>query len=126
MNYIQANSPLNLPDTMRQWIIKERPSNRVEASNFELVHVPIPVIQSGELLIRVLFLGLAPVMLRYMRNETSFEKPLALGDVMMGRGVGEVIKSNHPDYRPGDIIQAKMGWREYADATYRPAPFAWH
>ena len=114
MNYIPTNLPHNLPDSMRQWILKERPNHRVEATNFELVHASIPVIQPGELLIRVLYLGLAPVMLRYMRNETSFEKPLALGDVMMGRGVGEVIKSNHPDYRPGDIIQAKMGWREYA------------
>lgn len=104
----------NLPEFMRQWIIKERPAIRVEASNFELVQVPLPPIQSGDLLIRVLYLGLAPVMLRYMRNETSFEKPLALGDVMMGRGVGEVVTSNHPDFRPGDIIQAKMGWREYA------------
>lgn len=114
MENSQPILPESLPVTMRQWILKERPNTRVEESNFQLIQAPIPTIQTGELLIRVLYLGLAPVMLRYMRNETSFERPLALGDVMIGRGVGEVIKSNHPDYQPGDIIQAKMGWREYA------------
>ena len=33
------------------------------------------------------FLGVAPIMLRYMRNETEFESPLPLGSLMPGRGV---------------------------------------
>ena len=104
----------SVPGEMKQWLLRERPEQRVETHHFELVTAPLPVPQEGQLLVQVLYLGLAPVMLRYMRNETSFERPLALGDVMHGRGVGRVIESRHPDYQPGDIIQAKMGWREYA------------
>ncbi len=66
------------------------------------------------MLIETLYLGVAPVMLRYMTNETDFERPMEIGDVMLGRGVGRVVESKHKDYKIGDIIQAKLGWREYA------------
>ena len=110
----EAHIQSNLPHSMQQWVLRERPVHQVEERHFELLEAPLPVPGDGQVLVKVLFLGLAPVMLRYMRNETSFERPLALGDVMHGRGVGRVIQSNHPGYQIGDIIQAKMGWREYA------------
>lgn len=110
----EVHLPSNLPDFMQQWVLRERPAHRVEERHFEIVQAPLPVPGDGQILVKVLYLGLAPVMLRYMRNETSFERPLALGDVMHGRGVGRVVQSNHPNYQIGDFIQAKMGWREYA------------
>ena len=110
----EAQIIFNLPEFMQQWVLRERPEHQVEERHFELVQAPLPVPGDGQIVVQVLYLGLAPVMLRYMRNETSFERPLALGDVMHGRGVGRVVQSNHPDYQIGDVIQAKMGWREYA------------
>lgn len=109
-----AKNSFSFPQSMQQWVLRERPKLRVEEHHFDLVTAPVPQPGDGQLLVQVLYLGLAPVMLRYMRNETSFERPLGLGDVMHGRGVGRVIVSNHPAFCPGDIIQAKMGWREFA------------
>jgi NADPH-dependent curcumin reductase CurA len=103
-----------LPKSMRQWVLQSRPQGLATEENFSLQTVPIPQISDGELLVQTLYLGVAPVMLRYMTNEASFERPLKIGDVMIGRGVGRIIESRHPDYRVGEIIQAKLGWREYA------------
>jgi NADPH-dependent curcumin reductase CurA len=75
----------------------------------------------GQVLLKTQYLGVAPVMLRYMTNETDFERDLDIGDVMHGRGVGRVMASRHPDYQVGDLVSAKLGWREYAlidDAPY--------
>jgi NADPH-dependent curcumin reductase CurA len=94
--------------------LQSRPQGLATEENFSLQTVPIPQISDGELLVQTLYLGVAPVMLRYMTNEASFERPLKIGDVMIGRGVGRIIESRHPDYRVGEIIQAKLGWREYA------------
>jgi NADPH-dependent curcumin reductase CurA len=99
---------------MRQWILKSRPDTKVLAENFELQEVPIPTISDGQILLKTQYLGVAPVMMRYMRNETNFEKPMAIGDVMIGRGVGVVVESKNPHYKVGDLLQAKLGWREYA------------
>jgi NADPH-dependent curcumin reductase len=103
-----------LPKTMQQWVMKSRPQGVATYDNFEWQTVPIPTIDEGELLIKTLYLGVAPVMLRYMTNDTTFERPMAIGDVMMGRGVGVVVESKHPNYRIGDRLQAKLRWREYA------------
>ncbi len=56
-------------------------------------------------------------------RESDFElveRPLAIGDLMHGRGVGEVVASRNPDYAVGDLVHGKLGWREYAVADGSP------
>lgn len=112
------------PLTMRQWVLERRPDGAATTDDFRQETVPIPEISNGEALLKTLYLGVAPVMLRYMTNEASFEKPMEIGDVMIGRGVGRVVASRNPAYRVGEIYQAKLGWREYAviddDPYYMP------
>src|SRR3546814_4863483 len=62
--------------------------------------------------------------------------PISPGEVMLGGGVGEVIRSNHPDWKPGDLVQHDFdfGWQDYpllkgaglrrVDPTVAP-PSAW-
>lgn len=109
----------------KQWRLAARPDGIPDASHFDLVEVPIPQLESGKAVVKTLYLGVAPVMLRYMRNETDFESPLALGSVMAGRGVAQVIESDCPSLPTGAIVQARLGWQEYAliDTSDRPAPF---
>jgi len=50
----------------------------------------------------------------YMSGITvAGEAPLAIGDVIHGRGVAEVIESQHTEYRVGDIVQGQTGWQTY-------------
>ena len=105
---------------MLQWILNKRPKHQVKESHFKLVECDRPEVSKNEFLVRTLYLGVAPVMLRYMKNETSFEKPLNIGDVMIGRGVGEVIESRDPDIKVGEIIHGKLGWREYSILKNEP------
>ena len=109
----------------KQWRLAARPDGIPDASHFNLVEVPIPQLEPGKAIVKTLYLGVAPVMLRYMRNETDFESPLALGSVMTGRGVAQVIESDCPSLPTGAIVQARLGWQEYAliDMSDRPAPF---
>ena len=70
----------------KQWRLAARPDGIPDRSHFDLVEVPIPELEPGKAVVKTLYLGVAPVMLRYMRNETEFESPMALGTVMPGRG----------------------------------------
>lgn len=107
--------------TNRQWVLADRPVGRaVRESDFRLQETAIPSPADGELLIRTLYLSVAPVMRQYMLDGAGFEKPLALGDVMRGRGVGVVVESRHPDYAVGDIVQAKLGWQQYVISDGSP------
>lgn len=98
---------------MKQWVMGSRPIGFVKPTDFRLEIVDIPNIKEGEVLLKTLYLGVAPVMLRYMKNETDFERPMKVGDVMIGRGVGRVVESKCAKYDVGDILQTKLGWREY-------------
>jgi len=42
---------------------------------------------------------------------------------MRGRGIGEVVSSNHPDYQPGDIFVGSLGWQDYSVQTPRGKEF---
>jgi NADPH-dependent curcumin reductase CurA len=46
---------------------------------------------------------------------------VALGEVMTAGAVGEVVKSSHPGFKVGDIIEDSMGWQEYAIGPGRTA-----
>ena len=73
------------------------------------------------MLLKMRYLGLAPVMRMYMQGlNPSGETPLAVGDVIHGRGVAEVVESNHPDYRSGDIVQGQLGWQTFKATSATP------
>ena len=98
-----------------QWRIARRPDGNVVPADFEYREEAIPVPGEGEFLVRTLYLNLAPVMRMYMSGESAAgEKPLAIGDVIHGRGVAEIVESNHADYAAGEIVQGQFGWQTYA------------
>lgn len=100
----------------RQWVLAERPTGPVRTSDFRLVETALRPLGEGEFRIEVLYLGVAAVMRGYMLNTEKFERPLAIGDVMHGRGVGRIVESRHPAWQVGEIVHGKMGWQQYAIA----------
>jgi hypothetical protein len=64
-----------------------------------------------------------------MRDYESYLPPFQIGQALEGAAVGEVLESNDPEFRVGDIVLSMLGWREVFDATPRalrrpPAPVA--
>ncbi|MDG1438805.1 MAG: hypothetical protein P8P98_07480, partial [Emcibacteraceae bacterium] len=94
-----------------QWRIAARPDRNVKITDFELREEPMRALEDGEFLMRSHYLNLAPVMRMYMQGiSAAGEVPLSIGDVIHGRGVAQVIASNHPDYQVGDVVQGQIGW----------------
>ncbi len=102
------------PQVNRQWRLARRPKDVIDAHTFRLVQTPVPEPQEGEFLVRVVYLSLAPVQRAYIIDGGVIEKPLRLGDIMRGRGVGYVVASRHPDYAEGDVVHGPFGWQDYA------------
>ena len=63
---------------------------------------------------RVIYMSLDPYMRGRMRDAASYAAPVGIGEVMTGGTVGEVVKSNHPGFKVGDIVEDRLGWQEYA------------
>ena len=104
-----------------QWRVARAPVGNVVPEDFSWTHEPVPEPGPGEVLLRTHYLGLAPVMRFYMQGLGSAgESVLRPGDVIHGRGVAQVVKSRHPDWREGEMVQGQMGWQTYKVSAMTP------
>jgi NADPH-dependent curcumin reductase CurA len=103
-----------IPKTHRRVVLVRRPPAEPAESDFRIEEVPMPEPGPGQALVRVVYLSLDPYMRGRMRDVASYAAPVGVGDVMTGGTVGEVVKSNHPGLKVGDIVENRLGWQEYA------------
>jgi NADPH-dependent curcumin reductase CurA len=66
------------------------------------------------MLVLTIYLSLDPYMRGRMNEGPSYAKPVALGEVMTGGMVGEVVRSNLAGFAPGDFVVGRGGWQDYA------------
>ncbi len=100
--------------TNRQWLLKSRPQAQANQENFALVNSETPPLLDGQVLVQHHYLSLDPYMRGRMNDAKSYAKPQALGEVMIGGTVGEVMQSRHPKFHPGDKVVGMGGWQEYS------------
>ena len=100
--------------TYRQIVLASRPKGTPTAENFRLETGSIPIAADGQVLVRTQYLSLDPYMRGRMNDAKSYAAPVSVGGVMEGEVVAEVLESKHPDYRQGDLVQGRIGWRTHA------------
>jgi NADPH-dependent curcumin reductase CurA len=100
-------------NTNRQWRLARRPKGFVSAEDFEYAEVPIPEPGDGELLVRNLYLSFDPTQRGWMEDRESYLPPVAIGEPMRAGSIGQVARSNHPDFATGDLVQATGGWQDF-------------
>lgn len=106
----------------QQWRVAQAPSGHVAPEDFAWTEAPIPEPRPGEVLLKTLYLGLAPVMRMYMQGTgAAGEAALKPGDVIHGRGVAQVMKSRHPAWPEGTVVQGQIGWQSYKTSAMTPA-----
>jgi NADPH-dependent curcumin reductase len=105
--------------TNRQIVLRSRPEHFPSSDNFELQQAPVPRPADGEVLRRTIYLSLDPYMRGRMGTAKSYAPPAALGQVMIGGTVSEVVESRHPGFAAGDIVVGYDGWQEYHVSTGR-------
>ncbi len=99
----------------RKWVLARRPAAEPSVGDFRLETAPLPQqVAPGEVLCRTRYLSLDPYMRWRMNDAKSYARPVGLGEVMVGTTVGEVIRSESPDYKPGDMVVGAGGWQDYA------------
>jgi NADPH-dependent curcumin reductase CurA len=98
----------------RQILLDNRPTGEASESNFRLVSTDIAPLNEGEVLVRHHYLSLDPYMRGRMNDIKSYAQPQALGQVMIGGTVGEIVQSRHPKFAVGDSVVGMGGWQEYS------------
>ena len=100
--------------TNRRVLLARRPTGEPSEADFTLSKVEAEDPQSGQMLLRTLWLSLDPYMRGRMSNRKSYAPAVGIGEVMVGGTVSEVVASNREGFAAGDIVEGRTGWQEYA------------
>jgi len=97
----------------KQWIYARKPNGQIGAGNFDLHEAPVPQACAGEVVVRSTMLQFDAASRAWMQGQT-YRSQLNPGDVMAGRGLGEVIESKADGIAVGDMVMGDIGWQTHA------------
>jgi NADPH-dependent curcumin reductase CurA len=103
-----------MPTTSTQVQLAARPVGDPKPSDFKITTVDLPPIKDGEILCRVIYQSLDPYMRGRMDDAKSYATPVPIGGVMEAGTVAEVLESKNPNFKPGDIVNSRLGWQTHA------------
>ncbi len=103
----------------RSLVLSRRPEGEPRPGDFSLRETPLPEPGEGEVLTRTLLLSVDPYQRRRISGPPSSEPLLALGAVMVGESVGQVLASGDAEFRPGDIVVGSRGWQTHSVSAAR-------
>ncbi len=107
----------------RRWLLKAYPEGMPTPENWTLDMQPVPDPGRGQILVKAKWLSVDPYMRGRMSPSANYTKGVAIGEVMQGGGVGEVVASNHPAWKVGEIAESMgFGWQEWSVLTPELGP----
>ena len=98
----------------RRIVLRRYPSGAPAESDFELIEAPVAELPPGLVRVETTFLSMDPAPRLRMDGGAKFPPPLALGETVVGRGVGTVTESRDPAFAAGDVVAGELGWQEQA------------
>ena len=100
-----------------QVVLARRPVGVPVVEDFSLVESPVPEPGVGEAVVRTEFVSVDPYMRGRLWEQPQRGDAVAIGQVMIGEGVGEVVASNDPSMPVGETVRGYFGWQQYAAAS---------
>jgi len=102
-------------NTNRQWRLKRFPDGLPSEDDWALVEGAIPEPGEAEFLVRAIYLSVDPYMRGRISPQQNYAAGVGLDDVMQGGAVGEIVRSNHPDFAVGELVEnIGFGWQDFA------------
>jgi len=96
----------------RQWLLAKRPVGMIKDSDFERREGPVAEPKDGEFLVRITHLSFDPTQRGWLSRD-GYVPAVPIGAVVRAAGAGRVVKSRHPGFREGELVQGSFGWQDY-------------
>ncbi|KAK8573282.1 hypothetical protein V6N13_100085 [Hibiscus sabdariffa] len=89
---------------------KESDMSIITTGNLKLKVPPA----SQDIVVKNLYLSCDPYMRLLMKTSSGIFSPYTPGSPITGFGVGKVMDSGHPEFKPGDLVWGITGWEQYS------------
>ena len=99
--------------TNHKFTLASRPVGLPKRTDWTYAEESLRELADGELLIKILFISLDPAMRGWMNEGKSYIAPVAIGEVMRGLGLGQIIASKNSRFRVGQFVSGSLGVQEY-------------
>ncbi len=97
----------------RRYLLRARPTGRIDDSTFELVEEAVPEPGSGQALVQNLYVSVDPTNRAWIGEEPTYLPPVGIGECMRSVGLGRVISSSDDNYPEGSLVTGLTGWQDY-------------
>jgi hypothetical protein len=97
-----------------QFRLASRPQGMVAREDFDYVEEAVPVLQDGQVLVKIAYVSLDPAMRGWMNEGRSYVPPVQIGEVMRAATAGRVAESKSEKLAVGDEVSGWLGVQEYA------------
>ncbi|WP_400192233.1 NADP-dependent oxidoreductase [Hymenobacter sp. B81] len=94
-------------------VLASRPQGLPTAAQFRFEADEVPAPQSGQLLLKTLYVSVDPYMRGRMNEGKSYVPPFAVGEPLNGGIVAEVVASQHEQFPVGTVVVGNLPWRLY-------------
>ena len=99
--------------TNQHLTLTSRPEGHPSPAHFTMQTSPARSPAPGEVLLATRYLSVDPAMRVWMDEDPGYVPPIAIGETMRGGGIGEVLESNSPQFKAGDLVQGRLGWQSH-------------
>lgn len=116
---------MKTPNTNRQWLLRRRPQGQLGRDDLDLATSPVPLPAPGEVLVRVRLLCMDPTIRNFMDPDPGYGVPVALGGVIRGVVIGEIVESRDETRERGELVWGFGAWSDYVvgpGAQFLPLP----
>lgn len=105
----------NLPTHTKKFYLKSKPKAELTLDHYELREDGLGQISAGEVMVKTLFISLDAANRAWLQGAT-YRGQVGEGSPIPGLLLGEVIASEAPNLKPGDIVEGDLGWQTYGIA----------
>jgi NADPH-dependent curcumin reductase len=88
-------------------LLRARPTALPQPENFVADSVPLRAPAADEVLLQTILLSIDPAMRSWM------SAAVPPGEVMRGGGIARVLESRSGSFKPGELVQARLGWQTH-------------
>jgi len=107
----------------KQVILKQRPQGAATKSDFSVCAGDVPSLDSGQFLVRNLYLSLDAGFRKWMNQgaDDNYLTAMPLDAPVQSIVLGQVIETRHPSYPIGTLVLGRKAWEGYS--TFSDADF---
>lgn len=96
----------------RHMIVDSLPNGELREDNYKMVESPMPEPGEGEVLLRVILMSIDAANRAWLQGP-SYRDAVKAGDAMPTFAISEVVASNSPRSKVGDIVASEAVWADY-------------